>query len=126
MPNSGIAGSRFRELSGAGEQISESRSASAWCNRLGVRSVAGPGIALRPKRTGWTVHGTGGRVEVTGFDGSPGVLDGFGDAVNPVLTDVDVEGFDGWLLGFGQHEETQPDFPVRHQASGEFTVKQQL
>jgi len=29
MPNSGIAGSRFRELSVAGEQISESRTASA-------------------------------------------------------------------------------------------------
>ena len=79
-----------------------------------VGSVAGPGIALRPERTSWTVHGTWGRVEVTGFDGSPGVLNGFGDAVNPVLADVDVEGFDGWRLRFGQHEETQPDFPVRH------------
>ena len=91
-----------------------------------VTSVAGPGIALRPERTGWTVHGTGGRVEVTGFDGSPGVFDRFGDAVNPMLTDVDVERLDGWRLGFGQYEETQPDFPVRHQASGEFAVEQQL
>ena len=63
---------------------------------------------------------------MTGFDRSPGVFNGFGDAVNPMLADVDVEGFDGWGLGFSQHEETQPDFPVRHQASGEFAVKQQL
>ena len=91
-----------------------------------VTSVAGPGIALRSERTRWTVHGTGGWVEVTSFDGSPGVFDRFGDAVNPMLADVDVEGFDGWLLCFGQHEESQPDFPVRHQASGEFAVEQQL
>ncbi len=91
-----------------------------------MESVAGPGIALRPERTRWTVHGTGGRVEVTGFDRSPGVLNGFGDAVNPVLTDVDIEGFDGWLLGFGQHEETQPDFPVRQQSASEFAVQEQL
>jgi hypothetical protein len=51
---------------------------------------------------------------VTGLDGSPGVLNGFGDAVNLVLADVDVEGFDGWLLGFGQHQKPQPDVPVRH------------
>ena len=89
-------------------------------------SVAGPGIALRPERTGWTVHGTWGRVEVTGFDGSPGVLNGFGDAVNPMLADVDVEGFDGWLLGFGQHEETQLYFPTREEAASEFAVEQQL
>jgi hypothetical protein len=61
---------------------------------------------------------------VTGFDGSPCVLYGFGDAVNLVLADVDVEGFDGRRLGFGQHEETQPDVPVRHQAASEFAVEQ--
>ena len=63
---------------------------------------AGPGIALRPERTSWTVQGAGCRVEVTGLDGSPGVLNGFGDAVNLVLADVDVEGFDGRRFGFGQ------------------------
>ena len=89
-------------------------------------SVAGPGIALGPERTGGAVHGTGSRVEVTGFDRSPGVFDRFGDAANPVLTDVDVEGFDGRRLGFGQHEETQPDFPVRQQSASEFAVEQQL
>ena len=93
---------------------------------MSVGSVAGPGIALRPERTRWTVHGTGGRVEVTGLDGSPGVFDCFSDVVNPVLTDVDFEGFDGWLPGFSQYEKTQADFPVRQQASGEFAVKQQL
>jgi hypothetical protein len=59
---------------------------------------------------------------VTGFDRSPGVFNGFGDAVNPMLTDVDVERLDGWLLCFGQHQKTQPDFRVWHQASGEFAV----
>ena len=124
MPNSGIAESRLRELSVAGELLSELLSASACCIRLGTGAVAGPGIALRPERTGWTVHGTWGRVEVTGLDGSPGVLNGFGDAVNPVLADVDVERFDGRRLGFGQHQKPQPDVPVRHQASSEFAVEQ--
>ena len=57
----------------------------------GVVSVAWPGVARGPERTGGAVHGTGSRVEVTGFDGSPGVLDGFGNAVNPMLADVDIE-----------------------------------
>ena len=91
-----------------------------------MKSVAGPGIALGAERTGWTVHGTGCRVKVTGLDGSPGVLDSFNGSSCEVLTDVDVKGFDGWLPGFGQHQETQPDFPVRQQASGEFAVQEQL
>ena len=95
-------------------------------HQVGYRSVAGPGVAFRPKRTGWTAHGAGCRVKVPGFDGSPGVFNGFGDAVNPVLADVDVEGFDGWRLRFGQYKESQADFPVRQQAASEFAVEEQL
>jgi hypothetical protein len=91
-----------------------------------VGSVAGPGVALGTERTSWTVHGAGCRVEVTGFDGSPGVFDGLGDAANSVLADVDVEGLDGRRLGFGQYEEPQLHIPVRQQAAGEFAVEQQL
>jgi len=63
---------------------------------------------------------------VAGFDGSPGVLDGFDDSVGTMGADADVERLDRGRPGFGQDEKTQTDFPVRQQAASEFAVEQQL
>lgn len=68
-------------------------------------SVSGPGVAGGTVRTRGAVHGAGCWVEVPSFDGSPGVFDGFGDPVNSVLADVDIERLDGGRFGFGQDEE---------------------
>ena len=92
----------------------------------GEMSVAGPGVALGTVGTRGAIHGAGCRVEVPGFDGSPGVFDGFDDPVGTVLADVDIERLNRWRLCFGQHEKAQPDFPVRHHAFREFAVEQQL
>ena len=91
-----------------------------------LRSVSVPGVAGPSEWTGRAIHRAGGWVEVTGFDRSPGVFDNFDGALSTLSADVDVEGFDGWCLCFGQNEKPQSDVSVRHHAAGEFAVEQQL